>query len=109
MEGPIVLKIISRALLEKEDKRVSYNFEIYNDNKSLEGFSENALKSKKATLQNKKNKAPSTGDVNIIKLSKGIHHLRIESELNKNLIFNFYISKSSVEIRQDWKKITSYS
>ncbi|MCK4652867.1 MAG: hypothetical protein KAU01_00295 [Candidatus Cloacimonetes bacterium] len=101
LEGPIVLKIISRALLEKEDKKVSYNFKIYKDDKLLEGFSENALKSKKATLQNEKNKTPSTGDVNIIKLSKGIHHLRIESELNENLIFNFYISKSSVEIRQE--------
>ena len=99
LEGPIVLKIISRGILEKEDKKISYNFKIYDDDELLEEFFEKASKSKKATFQH--NKFPSTGDVNIIKLSEGFHQIRIKSELNENLIFNFYISKSSVEIRQE--------
>ncbi|MEA2095095.1 MAG: hypothetical protein U9P73_00180 [Candidatus Cloacimonadota bacterium] len=100
LEGPIVLKIISRMLFDTNYINNSgYLFRVFDNRDYLAEFIEGAYKSKGSWIENEPDLIPSTGDVNIIKLPAGIHHLSIENkDKNKELIFRFYINKASVEI-----------
>ena len=102
LEGPIYLKIISRLLFENGlTNRYNYRFDVFDNEKLVSTFEEVAHKSLKAILPEELKKTPSTGDVNILKLPEGIHHLEIKDvDLNRELIFRFYISKSSVRISE---------
>ena len=102
LEGPIVLKIISRMLFNTNFINNSgYRFKVFDNRVLFAEFSEKAYKSKKNWLKNESDITPSTGDVNIIKLPEGIHHITIEdNDNNRELIFRFYINKSSVEIEK---------
>jgi len=102
LEGPIVLKIISRMIFDTNYINNSgYVFRVL-DNRSIFGeFTEKAYKSKSSWLKNESDVIPSTGDVNILKFDRGIHHIIIENtDENKDLIFRFYINKESVEIKK---------
>ena len=100
LEGPIVLKIISRMLFDTNYINNSgYRYRVFDNREFFAEFTEKAYKSKKNWIKNETDVIPSTGDVNIIKLSDGIHHISIEDrDENKDLIFRFYINKASVEI-----------
>ena len=100
LEGPILLKIISRMIFDNNlINRLNYRYYVYDNDALLMTFEDNAYKSKKAILKNDRTKIPSTGDTNIIKLEKGLHHIRIEdTDSNRNLLFRFYISKSAIGI-----------
>lgn len=102
LEGPIVLKIISRMLFDTNYINNSgYRFRVYDNRDFFAEFTEDAYKSKSSWVKNEPDIIPSTGDVNIIKLPAGIHHLSIENkDKNKELIFRFYINKASVEIEK---------
>ena len=102
LEGPIYLKIISRLIFENGlTKSYNYRFDVFDNEKLVSTFEEVAHKSLKAILPEELKKTPSTGDVNILKLPEGIHHLEIKDiDLNRELIFRFYISKSSVRISE---------
>lgn len=100
LEGPIVLKIISRMLFDTNYINNSgYRFRVFDNRDLFAEFVEKAYKSKRNWIKNEPDIIPSTGDVNIIKLPEGIHHISIENkDKNKELIFRFYINKASVEI-----------
>jgi len=100
LEGPILLKIISRLIFDNNlINRLNYRYYVYDNDNLLMTFEDNAYKSKKAILKNDRTKIPSTGDTNIIKLEKGLHHIRIEdADSNRDLLFRFYISKSAIGI-----------
>ena len=100
LEGPIYLKIVSRLIFENGlTKRYNYRFDVFDNGKLFSTFEEVAHKSLKAIFPEEQKKTPSTGDVNVLKLPAGIHHLEIKDiDLNRELIFRFYISKSSVRI-----------
>ncbi|RLC58167.1 MAG: hypothetical protein DRH89_01735 [Candidatus Cloacimonadota bacterium] len=102
LEGPIVLKIISRMLFDTNYINNSgYRFRVFDNRDFFAEFTEEAYKSKNSWVENEPDIIPSTGDVNIIKLPAGIHHLSIENkDKNKELIFRFYINKASVEIEK---------
>ena len=102
LEGPIVLKIISRMLFDTNYINNSgYRFRVYDNRDFFAEFTEDAYKSKNCWVKKEPDIIPSTGDVNIIKLPAGIHHLSIENkDKNKELIFRFYINKASVEIEK---------
>lgn len=100
LEGPIVLKIISRMLFNTNYINNSgYRFRVLDNREFFAEFTEKAYKSKSGWIGNEPDMIPSTGDVNIIKLPAGIHHISIEDkDENRNLIFRFYINKASIEI-----------
>jgi len=102
LEGPIVLKIISRMLFDTNYINNSgYLFRVFDNREFFAEFTEEAYKSKRNWIKNEPDLIPSTGDVNIIKLPAGVHHISIENkDKNKNLIFRFYINKASVEIEK---------
>lgn len=101
LEGPVVLKIISRILFGKEEKiKASYNYRIF-DNEEISGeINCSASPSKKAVLLNNTKEIPSSGDTHIVMLAKGKHRIRIEGDNENKVIFRFYISRSSVEIME---------
>ncbi|MDP8204794.1 MAG: hypothetical protein P9L95_09710 [Candidatus Tenebribacter mawsonii] len=100
LEGPIVLKIISRMIFDTNYINNSgYKFSVLDNRESFAELTEQAYKSEKSWIKNEPDVIPSTGDVNIIKLPNGIHHISIEDkDKSKDLIFRFYINKASVEI-----------
>ncbi len=102
LEGPIVLKIISRMLFDTNYINDSgYRYRVFDNREFFTEFTEKAYKSKSSWISNEPDLIPSTGDVNIIKLSAGIHHISIEDkDKNRDLIFRFYINKESVEIEK---------
>lgn len=102
LEGPIVLKIISRMIFDTNYINNSgYLFRVLDNREMFGEFTEKAYKSKNSWILNEQHLVPSTGDVNILKFSKGIHHITIENtDNNKDLIFRFYINKDSVEIEK---------
>jgi hypothetical protein len=102
LEGPIILKIISRLVFSDPlATKYNYRFNVYDNEKLLTNFQEQAYKSAKAVFAEDKEKIPSSGDVNIIKLPAGIHHLKIgDSGQNRELIFRFYINKSAVGVTE---------
>lgn len=102
LQGPIYLKVISRLLFDNNivNKR-NYRFQLFDNRKLINEFTERAYKSQKAWMKEDLNVIPSTGDVNIIKLSPGIHHIEIkDNDINRDLIFRFYINKSAVGIER---------
>jgi hypothetical protein len=103
LEGPVLLKIISRLVFPNSiEERYGYRYNLYDNGKLLCTFTEDAYKSRKAIFKDEKEKVISTGDVNIIKLSDGIHHLVVEDcDQNRDLVFRFYINKSSIEIESE--------
>jgi len=102
LEGPIVLKIISRMIFDTNYINNSgYKFSVLDNREPFAELTEQAYKSEKSWIKNEPDVIPSTGDVNIIKLPSGIHHICIEDkDKSKDLIFRFYINKASVEIEK---------
>ncbi len=102
LEGPIVLKIISRMLFDTNYINNSgYRYSVLDNRELFAEFTEKAYKSKRNWVKNEPDMIPSTGDVNIIKLPAGIHNICIEDkDKNKDLIFRFFINKASVEIEK---------
>ncbi|MCF7859415.1 MAG: hypothetical protein K9N07_08885 [Candidatus Cloacimonetes bacterium] len=100
LEGPIILKIISRMIFNANYVNNSgYRYQIFDNRELFAEFSEKAYKSTSSWLKNEPDNTPSTGDVNIIKLAAGLHHITIEdNDDNRDLIFRFYINKNAVEI-----------
>jgi len=103
LEGPVLLKIISRLVFDNLiAKKYNYRFELYDNEELLTTFQEEAHKSAKAIFANYQNKIPSTGDVNIIELSDGLHHIVIKDcDRNRELIFRLYINKSAVKLEEE--------
>lgn len=103
LEGPVLLKIISRLVFDNLIvKKYNYRFELFDNGELLTIFQEEAHKSAKAIFADYKDKMPSTGDVNIVKLSKGIHHITIKDcDANRELIFRLYINKSAVGVIEE--------
>ena len=102
LNGPVLLKIISRELLPAgSTEKGEYYFQIFENGKMLNQFFESAGISKKASLDSDENYFPTSGDTNIIYLEEGPHELSLVCEPGKDLIFRFYINKSSVEIIQE--------
>lgn len=99
LDGPILLKIISRLVFPNSiEERYGYRYKLYDNEKLLCTVTEKAYKSTKASLLDDRGKAISTGDINIIKLSEGIHHIMVEDcDKNRDLIFKFYINKDSID------------
>ena len=102
LEGPVLLKIISRLVFDNLIvKKYNYRFELYDNEELLTIFQEEAHKSAKAVFVDYKDKMPSSGDVNIIKFSKGIHHITIKDcDANRELIFRLYINKSAIKLKE---------
>ena len=100
LEGPVVLKIISRLIFNSNFvNKKKYRYEVYDNEEMIAEFTEDAYKSTTAILLNEIDRIPSTGDVNIITLDKGIHKIQIkDGAINRDIIFRLYISKSSVGI-----------
>ncbi len=99
LEGPILLKIISRLVFDNlVIKKYNYRFDLYDNGKLLTSFQEKAYKSIKAVFADDKDKIPSTGDVNVIKFSNGLHQIVVKNcDQNRDLIFRFYINKTAVK------------
>ncbi|MGC9336705.1 MAG: hypothetical protein ACP5EQ_01185 [Candidatus Cloacimonadia bacterium] len=99
LDGPILLKIISRLVFPNSiEERYGYRYKLYDNEKLLCTVTEKAYKSTRSSLLDGRGKAISTGDVNIIKLSEGIHHIMVEDcDKNRDLIFKFYINKNSID------------
>jgi len=71
-----------------------YRYRVFDNGKLLKEINEDAYKSKKSLLMNNREKIASTGDVKKIYLGEGIHSITIEdTDVNRDLIFRFYISK----------------
>jgi len=102
LEGPIVLKVMSRYVFSRNYVNTKkYRFRVYDNNNLIGEYEETAHKSGEAYLLDEEEKILSTGDANILKLAKGVHHLDIENrDNNLDVIFRFYISKSSVKVEQ---------
>jgi len=102
LEGPIVLKIISRMIFDTNYINNSgYRYRVLDNRELFAEFTEKTYKSKNSWIEDEPDIIPSTGDVNIIKLPAGIHHIIIEDkDKNRDLIFRFYINKASVEIEK---------
>lgn len=102
LEGPVVLKIISRLLFDSNFvNKKYYEYQVIDNGELISKFTEDAYKSEKSILKNEEDIIPSTGDVNIVKFGKGIHHIKIkDGAVNRDIIFRFYISKSSVELKK---------
>ena len=100
LEGPVVLKIISRLIFDSNFvNKKKYRYQVFDNDVLIAEFTEDAYKSKDAILVDDTNRIPSTGDVNIITLEKGIHKIKIkDGAINRDVILRLYISKSSVEI-----------
>ncbi len=102
LNGPVLLKIISRILLSAGSTGKSeYYFQIFEKGEMQNQFFESAGISKKASLDPEENYFPTSGDINIIYLEEGPHELSLICEPGKDVIFRFYINKSSVEIIQE--------
>lgn len=96
LEGPVLLKIVSRLLLDPNLKIAQrYHYKVLDNDSEIAGFTEEARSSRSASIDG--DLIPSKGDVNVLKLRAGLHRIKIDS-LDQNLIFRFYISKSSVRI-----------
>jgi len=102
LEGPVILKIISRLVFESNFvNKQKYEFRVIDNGELIASFSEDAYKSIKTILKDEENLIPSTGDVNIITFDKGIHKIKIkDGAINRNVIFRLYISKSSIELKK---------
>ncbi len=102
LEGPIVLKIMSRVVFSRNYVNTKkYRFMVYDNDKLIGEYEEKAYKSNSAYLKDEEEKMLSTGDANILKLDRGIHNLRIENrDKHLDVIFRFYISKSSVKVEE---------
>lgn len=102
LEGPVVLKIISRLIFESNfENKKNYEFTVTDNGNLIASFSEEAFKSVKSIIKGEDDLIPSTGDVNIVKLGKGIHHIEInDGAANRDIIFRFYISKSAIELEK---------
>ncbi len=102
LQGPIVLKVISRMIFDSNlVNKKHYRYQVFDNREFLSEYTEIAYKSQKAWLKYDQEKIPSTGDVNIIKLDEGIHNLELkDNDKNRDLIFRFYINKSSVGIEE---------
>ena len=103
LEGPVLLKIISRLVFDNHiTKKYNYRFGLFDNAKLITSFQEEAHKSPKAIFADCQKKTPSTGDVNIMKFSEGLHNIIIkDSSQNRELIFKFYINKSAVELEEE--------
>ena len=102
LNGPVLLKIISRVLLPTGSvEKGEYYYQIFEKGEMLDQFFESAGISKKASLDSDENYFPTSGDTNIIYLEEGPHELTLICESGKDVIFRFYINKSSVEIIQE--------
>jgi hypothetical protein len=102
LEGPIILKIVSRMIFNDNlVKKYKYDFNVYDNGKLTANVKETAFKSAKAVLENDNRRILSAGDVNVFKLSNGIHKITIENKnKNRELIFRFYISKAGIKIKE---------
>jgi hypothetical protein len=102
LEGPVVLKILSRLVFDSNFiNKKKYEYHVIDNGKVISSFSEEAYKSSKSIIENEENLIPSTGDVNIVKFDKGIHKIEIkDGAVNRDIIFRFYISKSSIELKK---------
>ncbi len=100
LEGPVLVKIVSRLVFNDNfQNNKGYTFTVFDNGNELASFHEKAQRSGKAIFQDMPDKTPSTGDVNIIQLSAGHHHIDVKDGiLNRDLIFRFYINKSSIGI-----------
>ncbi|MCK4339490.1 MAG: hypothetical protein KAW87_05845, partial [Candidatus Cloacimonetes bacterium] len=85
LEGPVLLKIISRLVFGNHiTKKYNYRFELYDNAELITTFQEEANKSAKAIFADYQNRTPSKGDVNIIKFSEGLHNIIIkDSDQNR--------------------------
>ncbi|MBN1948930.1 MAG: hypothetical protein JW784_04230 [Candidatus Cloacimonetes bacterium] len=99
LEGPVLLKIISRLIFDDPLTSIqNYSYRIFENNEELAYFEEEARISQAAFNPTTPELLPSTGDINILKLSPGIHEISLcDCHLNREVIFRFYINKSSVE------------
>jgi len=102
LEGPIVLKIMSRIVFSRNYVNTKkYRYLVYDNDKLIGEYEEKAYKSNSAYLKDEEEKMLSTGDANILKLDRGIHNIRIENrDKHLDVIFRFYISKSSVQVEK---------
>ncbi len=101
LEGPIILKIISRMICKNDfSENIQYKFSVIDNGKPIAVFNETAKKSKKAhTKENER--IPSTGEINLIKLTAGIHKISIENnDLDRDVIFNLFISKFAIGLSE---------
>jgi hypothetical protein len=100
LEGPILLKIVSRVIFnDTVNKKKKYRYSVYDNDVLISEFNEESYKSKKAILNDDTSKTPSSGNTNIVRLDSGIHKLRIEdNDKSRKLMFRLYISRSSVGI-----------
>ncbi len=100
LEGPVLIKIISRLIFDDIlNNNLGYEFKVFDNGKEITSFTERAHKSRKAIILEMKDKTISTGDVNILELPAGVHNISLEDiDSNRNLIFCFYINKSSIGI-----------
>jgi hypothetical protein len=100
LEGPIYLKIISRLLFDDTiNSSYEYRYILLIDDVEYSEYREKAHKSLKALLKNEEEIIPSTGDVNIVKIPDGSHKISIVApDINRDIIFRLFISKSAVEM-----------
>jgi hypothetical protein len=102
LNGPVLLKIISRSLLPAGSiEKGEYYYQLFEKGIMVHQFFESARISKKASLDSNEDYFPTSGDKNIIYLEEGPHELSLLCEPGKDVIFRFYINKSSVEIIQE--------
>ncbi|MCF7793331.1 MAG: hypothetical protein K9N09_00585 [Candidatus Cloacimonetes bacterium] len=103
LEGPVVLKVISRYIFDSNFiNSNNYRFSVFDNGDMISKYTEEAHKSAKSLLKNDKTKIPSTGDVNILKFGAGMHDIVIKNgSVNRDMIFRLYISKSSIEVDEE--------
>lgn len=102
LEGPVTLKIMSRLIFEYNYvNSQAYRYNIYDNGTLHSSFNDTAYKSDTAIIKELPEMIPSNGDKNILKLTKGVHHIIVEDgDQNRDLMFRFYISKSAIGIRK---------
>jgi hypothetical protein len=103
LEGPIVLKIMSRYVFTRNYvNRKQYGYRVFSNGNLIGDYQEVAHKSNSSYLRDEEEKMLSTGDANILKLPRGVHKLSVENpDTNLDVIFRFFISKSSIDIEEE--------
>ncbi len=103
LKGPIYVKIISRLVYDNPlVNSYSYRYNVYSNGELMTTYHETAFKSYAAYFPDNMEITPSSGDVNILEFPEGIHHIIIEDpDVNRDLIFNFYISKSAIGVIEE--------
>lgn len=93
LQGPVNLKIINRLIIEQVES-LSFSWKVLIDGKEVL-YQEDSLPFSSSCLADSTSQV-TQGNVNILQIPAGKHHIRIIDEAPKGIIYRLYISKSAI-------------